>query len=519
MKVLKKIAFRTISVFSLAFLVGCGGLPTPEELDSSSSSGGGNYSSNSDGDSTLTDIKPIITIQNNTGYSVCYMYIKSSTSSAWGSDVGSCLSDGKSTTYTLSKTLSEQSVYDIQLRTSSGDYSFRKYKITVSNGMTINFTASDLNNGNDLPTITIQNRIGVGIDDIYIKPSAVSDWGSDLGSISNNYDLSKTISIPSSNYTVFDIQVTSSNPTATYTKRNVTISGGEVITFTRADADNPLIGSPVIVIQNNTGYSVCYMYIKSPTSAAWGSDVGSCLSDGKSTTYTLSKTLSEQIVYDIQLRTASSGGYSFRKYRVTVSDGMIITFTASDLDDGSNLPTITIQNRIGVGIDDIYIKPSVSSDWGADLGSISNNYDLSKTISIPPSNYTVFDIQVTSSNPTATYTKRNVTISGGEVITFTRANADNPLIGSPVIVIQNNTGYSVCYMYIKSPTSAAWGSDVGSCLSDGKSTTYTLSKTLSEQSVYDIQLRTASSGGTVFTKFNFSISDGVIITFNSNDLE
>jgi hypothetical protein len=298
----------------------------------------GNENENNGGGSTTTN--PKITIRNNTGFSISGIWIKPSNSTDWGSNLlgYSSLSDGGSKEYTFSKPLSTNSVYDILLSQGSigggysGGYNFRKYGVTISNGMTITFTTSDLNDGSDLPTITILNRVGVSLNDCYIKPSTSSDWGRNFSSISNNDSRSVTIPIPPSRYTTFDIKTSSTNPNNTYTKTNVSISNGLVVIYTRADADNPLTGAPVIVIQNNTGFSIGGIWISPSTSSSWGSNLWnySSLSDGELRTFELSLPMSSQ--YDIRLRQSASSGYIFLKNNVAVSDGMIITFTGSDLE-------------------------------------------------------------------------------------------------------------------------------------------------------------------------------------------
>jgi hypothetical protein len=283
--------------------------------------------------------------------------------------------------------------------------------------------------------------------------------------------------------------------------------------------------NPTITIKNSTGYSISGIWIKPSTSSDWGSNLYgySTLSDGESREFTLSQPLSTNSVYDIRLSQNSGGtGYNFRKYGVTISNGMTITFTTSDLNDGSSLPTITIQNRSGKTFDSVYIKPSVRSDWGTSFGYyIYNNDDRTITINIPSSSYTVFDVQMRSSNPTNTYTRSNVTISDGLILTFTSADADNPTIELPVIVIKNNTGYSISGIWTKSSTSSDWGSNLYgySTLSDGASRAFSLSQHLSVQSVYDIRLRQNSSSGFAFTKCNLTVSEGMIVTFTTSDLE
>jgi len=275
-----------------------------------------------------------------------------------------------------------------------------------------------------------------------------------------------------------------------------------------------------INIRNNTGYTIMYSWIKPSTSTSWGWDIGPMWYDGDTRPINFSQALPSNVKYDIRLRTSLSGGYIFTKYGVNISNGATITFNINDLDNGSTLPTITIQNRAGVSFNSVHLKPSSVNDWNTSIGSVSNNSNLSFTIPIPSSNHTIFDIQMRSSNPTNTYTRNNVTISDGMNFMFTSADRDNPTIELPVIVIQNNTGYTIYYGYLKPSTSPTWGSDfMPSTLSDGQSRTVTLPQSLSANSVYDIRLRTSFSGGHVFTKNNVTVTEGMILTFTTSDLE
>jgi len=119
-----------------------------------------------------------------------------------------------------------------------------------------------------------------------------------------------------------------------------------------------------------------------------------------------------------------------------------------------------------------------------------------------------------SSNPTNTYTKTNVTISNGMTILFTPLDRVNPTIEDPVIVIQNSTGYSCSDVYIRSSGSTDWGWDLTSywSLGDGKSQTFSVSQSLGGQ--VDIKL---SGGGKNFIKSNVTVSDGLFLTFTTDD--
>jgi len=476
-----------------------------------------------------TSKKPEITIQNNTGYTISGIWIKSSTATSWGSGMlpGSLL-NGSSRNLTVTPSLFDDKV-DIRVSSSSSltlssASVFSRYSLSISREQTITLTSGDLTNENYMPAITIQNRSGVSFNSVFIKPSVSSDWGTSFGSISNNSNSSETIPIPPSSYTTFDIQARSTNPANTYTKNNVTISNGMIVTFTSEDSDNALVANPVIVIQNSTGYTINGVWIKPAIATSWGSGILSgSLSNGSSRTFTLSQSLSIENIYDIRVSSSSSLTLSsanvFSNYCVVIYEGMIITLTSGDLTNENYMPAITIQNRSGVSFNSVFIKPSVSSDWGTSFGSISNNSNSSETIPIPPSSYTTFDIQARSTNPANTYTKNNVTISNGNILTFTSADSDNALLANPVIVLQNNTGYSISGVWIKPSTSTSWGSSISGSIADGASRAYTLSQSLSANNVYDIRLRQTTSSGNAFTKSNVTVSEGMIVVFMTGDSE
>jgi hypothetical protein len=280
---------------------------------------------------------------------------------------------------------------------------------------------------------------------------------------------------------------------------------------------------PTITIKNNTGYSIGRILIKPSTEPkSWGNNFLSGwswdnLEDGKSGDYTLDQPLSVQKVYDIRL---NGGGYDFIKYGVTVVNKMTITFTTGDLNNMSSLPKITIQNRSGKSFDSVYIKPTVSADWGESFGGVGNNNDITDiTILIPPTNYTEFDIQAKSTNPTNTYTQTNITISNGMAILFTSAHKELPTIEAPVIVIQNNTGYTVGIYMKQSGQGDDWGSDLtGSWswdkLDNGNSRAFSVSQTLGN--LIDIKLTGSSYN---FIKSNVIVSDGLFLTFTTSDLQ
>jgi hypothetical protein len=299
--------------------------------------GGDNGNGGNDGGGSGNN--PTITIKNNTGYHTSGAFIKPSTETRTWGDSGWSIPDGTSRDYTLDQPLSVQKVYDIRLNWKewSVEYDFIKYGVTISNKMTITFTTNDLNDMSSLPKITIQNRSGKDFNSVYIvptdlHPSDPTDWGESFGTISNNFDKSSiTILIPPTNYTVFDIQARSTNPTNTYTKTNVTISNGMTILFTPLDRVNSTIEDPVIVVQNNTGYYIYHIWTRQSGSETWEENLTGGwsihLPDGESLAFSVPQSLGNQI--DIKL-SDGNGSYNFINSGVTISDGLLLTFTASD---------------------------------------------------------------------------------------------------------------------------------------------------------------------------------------------
>ena len=179
--------------------------------------------------------------------------------------------------------------------------------------------------GNQTPiasdyTIGNLNQTAGSVTAVTITPKS----GKSTGAVNIKYAGNTTIPQTAGTYAVtFDVAAATGWNTAT------NLSAGTLV-VTVAVATNP-----TITIKNNTGYKLDYSYIKPSTSTNWGSDLGPSWADGESKSITLSQSLSAQSVYDIRLRQGSSSGYMFIKYGVTVSNGMTITFTTSDLNDDS----------------------------------------------------------------------------------------------------------------------------------------------------------------------------------------
>ncbi|MCL2252408.1 MAG: hypothetical protein FWC12_10925 [Treponema sp.] len=341
---MKKIGklFGIITAFALimCLIVGCDFPTNDNDTNGTGGNGGGGGS-----------IDRKITIKNDTSIDLGYLWIKPSSSTSWGSAILSgwyyeTITSGQSQQITLPQSLLEYINFDIQLSTSSGATStsgsrFLRYNVPLSNGTTVSFTNSNLDNKSNLPQITIKNRSGVSLSNIQLKPSSATDWGISFGSVSNNSSQTITIPMPLTNFSVFDIQMTSTDSigSGTYSKSNVSISNGMTIIIYSTDRNTSNL-YPVIIIQNDTSINLGYLWIKPSSSTSWGSAILSgwyyeTISTGDSYAIRLSDTLSTNSVYDFQLSTnsgaTSTTGSRFFRNNVTITDGFTITFTNSNL--------------------------------------------------------------------------------------------------------------------------------------------------------------------------------------------
>jgi hypothetical protein len=295
-----------------------------------------------------------------------------------------------------------------------------------------------------------------------------------------------------------------------------------------------------IHVKNSTGYNITNiwdgLYIKPDTETKeWGSAYSSSglmatINDGETKKVTLSQPLSAHKVYDFRIHIDHFASFygDFVKFGVTVTNGMTITIDQSDLYDLGSLPKIVILNRSGKSFDSVFIKPSVSDEWGNSFGDVRNNSYMDASIQIPPSNYTVFDIQMKSSSPTNTYTKNGVTISNGMELLFTSADAETSYPSEPpVIVIENKTGQDITNIYDglsirpTGTTEDDWDRLLNGLDGFGNesSKAFTLTGYSVGQSI-DIQIHISHFAGFNgdFEKSNVQIVEGMVVTITASDV-
>ncbi|MDR2111209.1 MAG: hypothetical protein LBP32_07860 [Spirochaetaceae bacterium] len=194
---------------------------------------------------------PSIRITNNTGYTVYFVYVSQADSESWGDDMlgDDVLMNGDSVNITLSRPLSEVSVYDIKLEDKEGD-TYTKWDVPVSAGGQIEFTlkdidmgdiiTSDTQNNRDMPAVLIVNNTGYTVYFVYVSQTARDKWGPDQLSDSQVLRDRDTflcyLPYPLDVVNRYDIKLEDEDGD-TYTKMDVLIRANSRVVFTIADLD------------------------------------------------------------------------------------------------------------------------------------------------------------------------------------------------------------------------------------------------------------------------------------------
>jgi hypothetical protein len=188
---------------------------------------------------------PRVTIVNNTGYMVYYVYISQTATDDWEEDImgDDVLPNGDSVRVRLSYSLNVTNRYDIRLEDEDGD-TYTKWNVLITPDSRIVFTISDLDNESqnqaaNLPRVTIVNNTGYMVYYLYISQTATDDWEEDvLGDsvLSSGESYRVRLAYPLNVTNRYDIRLEDEDGD-TYTKWNVLITPDSRIVFTINDLD------------------------------------------------------------------------------------------------------------------------------------------------------------------------------------------------------------------------------------------------------------------------------------------
>jgi hypothetical protein len=199
---------------------------------------------------------PSVTIVNNTGYTVYYLYISQTSTDDWEEDVlgDDVLLNGQSVNVKLAVPLTVTNRYDIKLQDSDGD-TYIKWDVPISNNDRVIFTMSDITGGNSgnanaavnsgnqnssgLPSVRIVNNTGYTVYYLYVSQTATDDWEEDvLGNdvLYNGQSVNVRLAYPLTVTNRYDIKMEDVDGDS-YTKWNVLITPNATVEFTIRDLD------------------------------------------------------------------------------------------------------------------------------------------------------------------------------------------------------------------------------------------------------------------------------------------
>jgi len=183
------------------------------------------------------------------------------------------------------------------------------------------------------------------------------------------------------------------------------------------------------------------------------------------------------------------------------------------------LASVTLINNTGTTIWQVNIAEVSSDNWGGDWLApdqiIRNSENIVIQLNFPLSVVNTYDFRFIDYGGN-TYTKRNITISNNSRIFI---NASDFCDGPPVIII-NNTGVTIWYVYISETTSSYWGKDAlyaDQMISNGQSAIVRLPYNIGEVNRYDFMLVEAYNRSE-YVRMNVPVSSYCTVVFNKDDL-
>ncbi len=254
-----------------------------------------------------------LTLVNNSGEDVCYVYISLTTDSSWGTDwLGpDIIGSGESYDFHL-----DAGTWDFRADNCNGDTLDTRFGVTINNNQTWTIGGAPSSQGGGSSgggpaSLTLYNNSNSTVCYVYISPSTSSSWGSDwLGTDVVPAGSSYTFYVTPGTY---DYKATDCSGNTLASEFGVYLSGSHTWTITGGGSSGG--GTATIYAYNNSSSTVCYVYISPSTSSSWGSDwLGSDVMPAGSS-YTFYVTPG---TYDLKA-TDCSGGVIDTEYGVYIS--------------------------------------------------------------------------------------------------------------------------------------------------------------------------------------------------------
>jgi len=302
---------------------------------------------------------------------------------------------------------------------------------------------------------------------------------------------------------------------------DVRVTGGNVrnmqdaISATIQIFTDDIFDGPPVNIVNNTGYNVESIYISQTASDVWGPNrlaSNQILQNGGSISLNLPFALNIVNRYDIQL--VDTNGNSYRQMDVQVTANGRIVFTAgatqSNTSSGTTLSG-TYNYSSGMYITFNGTNYALTAPLGLDNSGtyrVSGNSIIFSQAMFGSDTWTILDSNTLRDPDNDLWRKDSNSQGQGQGQGGTSSS----------VIIVNNTGNSVYYVYISETTSDEWGPDrlaSDQIISNNESVSVQLPHPINQVDHYDIRVR--DSNNIDYVKWNVRVTANGRIVFTSAD--
>jgi len=252
-----------------------------------------------------------VTVINQTGSTICYLYVSPSTSDEWGADqlgTNNVIGAGQSFTLTV-----QPGTYDLRAEDCEGNALAEQYNVALGQFTWTVVAAPVTTTG----TLTIVNNTASTVCYVYISPSDSEEWGQDQLGANNTVPSGGMFDITNIPAGIYDLKATDCDNVTLAQQYGVTL-GDQDYTWTLSR------NTAQLVIVNDSSLDICYLYVSPSDAGDWGPDQ-----------------LGEQIIaagsqftlrgitpgtYDLRFEACS--GEELEEYGVNISD--VFTYTITD---------------------------------------------------------------------------------------------------------------------------------------------------------------------------------------------
>ncbi len=378
---------------------------------------------------TLVPTSGSLRIVNGYTSPIAEVYVSSASSGTWGpSQLSAPIAVGGS--FTLTDIPAGN--YDLRAVAADGAY-VESYGVSIQAGGIVTWTLTTAT----LPTgaVTVVNNYAYPIDELYVASSASATWGPNQLSTPIPAGGSRTITnVPAG---LIDLRAVASD--GLYSERyDVPLAAGETVTWTLSMAT---VATGSVRVVNNYGYAITELYITPSSWSTWGvNQLSAPIPAGGSFTITgVPAGL-------IDLAAFTSDGAYVEQYGVALGAGETVTWTLAPAPPAGS---VTVVNNYSYPLTELYVTPSTSPTWGANLLSAPIPVGGSITITDVPAG--LIDLRVVASN--GVYAEDyEVLLGAGENIVWT-------LSVTASVTVVNGYISPITELYVALSSSPSWGAN------------------------------------------------------------